>query len=607
MAGKIVSYIRGLNIKKKVIIGVVLVLLVSWLSTNIIYLARHAEDFNLAMVAKARAVCIMGEAMREYMSDNWGRGVFNREHLIKDVKGRFVYSVPVFSSIVTMSLKARELGYIFRVPKVSPRNPKNQPDAYELNVLQKIDREKLPEYSVFDYEKEEIRYFRPIRLTRDCMICHGDPATSFELWGRKDGTDPTGGRMENWREGEVHGAFEVIIPVRQFFRDRMAIIVKMVLINLLIIGVAVMLIRLIVKRGLDPLDTIALSLEEIQAGAGDLTKKIEVLKRDEVGAVAALFNQLLDQLRDMIIMIRDSADHVATSSVEMTNSSQNLANVAQDQAASIEETSSAMEEIKATIDSVSDNARSQARKADSSRSSMEYLAGAIVNINQNAQEANSMAEETHEYAREGEKVLVNTVDSMKEISESSTKITEIVTIISDISDQINLLSLNASIEAARAGEHGRGFAVVAEEISKLADQTAQSSKEINKLILETNNKVEAGSKLVERTADSLRKIIDNVKKTALLMENIAKSSEELNTMGQRVTEEVLQVNKMSEEISLMMEEQSLSSNEIINAIGQINNVTQSVASGSEQLAAASEELSSQSEVLMNIVKRFRLD
>jgi methyl-accepting chemotaxis protein len=607
MIRKVISSFRNFNIKKKVITGTVIVLFFSWFATNTLYLSRHAQDFNLAMVTKARSICIMGEAMREYMSDNWGRNIYDKASLLEDVKGKFVYTVPVFSSIATMAKKAETLGYIFRVPKISPRNPKNAPDPEELKVLQRLKSQNLDEYSYFDYDREEIRYFRAIKLTKDCLICHGDPATSYALWGRKNGTDPTGMRMEGWKVGEIHGAFEVIMPVREFFSQRRWIIVKMLLINIFIILISVVIIRLVVKKGLDPLDSIKKSLDEINKGAGDLTKKIDILRRDEVGEVAALFNSFIDQLRSMVLSIKESAHHVSSSSLEMTNSSQNLANVAQDQAASIEETSSGMEQIKATIDSVSDNAKNQASKADSTRSSMEYLATSINNINQNAQDANHMADETHNYAKEGEQVLVSTVDSMREISSSSNKITEIVTIITDISDQINLLSLNASIEAARAGDHGRGFAVVAEEISKLADQTAQSSKEINKLILETNNKVDAGSRLVERTAESLRKIIDNVKNTASLMENIAKSTVDLNGMGQRVTEEVLQVNKMSEEISIMMEEQSLSSNEIISAIEQINNVTQSVASGSEELAAASEELSSQSEVMMDIVRRFKVD
>jgi methyl-accepting chemotaxis protein len=488
---------------------------------------------------------------------------------------------------------------------MDPRNPKTEPTAGEREILALIEKQKLDEYYYPDSANNAIRYFKAIRLTKDCLICHGDPKQSKRLWGRDDGTDPTGGKMENWKEGEMHGAFEIIYSMDHYVESMMKLTIKTTIINIIIIVIAIILIRFLVIKALRPLDRMSDSLREINKGAGDLTRRIPINTDDEAGHLAALFNTFIGQLKGIILNVRDSADHVAASSTEMTGSSVNLSEVAQDQAASIEETSSAMEQIKATIDSVSENARSQARKAEDTRQSMEYLSNAIDDINAHAQNASRMAMETHNYARVGEEVLGETVSSMKEIYRSSYKITEIVTIISDISDQINLLSLNASIEAARAGEHGRGFAVVAEEISKLADQTASSSGEIQRHIQDTNLKINAGSQNVEKTSESLRKIIANVKETASLMEKIAQLSMDLNSLGIRTTADVKEVSSMAEEISLMMEEQSLSSNEIIKAISQINEITQRVASGSEELAAAAEELSGQAEVLREIVGHFR--
>ena len=598
--------IRNFSIKQKVVIGVIVIFVMGVAVTNVLIFSRMGKLVEDLYVDQARAICVMGEAIREYQADNWGRGIYDKKTLEKDVQGKFLYTVPVFSSILTMQKKAAELGYVFRVPKIQPRNPDHQPDEIEKQVLAELTEKNLDEKVKIEWENERIVYFRSVRLTKDCLACHGDPATSKELWGNSDGKDPTGATMEGWKEGEIHGAFELTYDLKKVIASNTMTRIIGILINLLIVIIAILLIRRIVRKALLPLDHMVLTLENINAGAGDLTVQIPVRNDDEVGKLSEQFNRFIGQLRDMVIHISDSASHVSASSEEMTASSQSLANIAQDQAASIEQTSSAMEEIKATIDSVSANAKNQAKMANTTQDSMAYLGNSIGTISQNAQNANRMAEETAAYALEGEKVLGSTVSSMHEISESSNKITEIVTIITDISDKINLLSLNASIEAARAGENGRGFAVVAEEIAKLADQTASSSGEINKLILETNKKVGSGSELVEQTAAALRKIIDNVKTTAQIMDDIAKSSVSLTNSSDTVRGEVAQVNTMSEEISVMMEEQSISSNEIIKAIDQINQITQQVASGSEEFAAASEELSSQAEVLTDIVRRFKL-
>jgi len=597
----------NITIRKKILLGALSVILLIWGFSNLLSLLELRNVGREAIIQKSEAITKMGEAIREYQAENWKRGVYDKEFLKKDIKGKFTYAVPVFSSIITMRKKAEELNYQFRVPKLNPRNPENTPTELEGRILKEMKAGDKDELLYIDHDSDVIRYFKAVRLTKECLMCHGNPNKSYQYWGRRDGRDPTGGKMENWKVGEMHGAFEIIYSTKEYVSTMLALTAKTGIINIIIIIIAILLIRLLVLRALTPLDTMSFSLDDLNKGAGDLTREIDIKTDDEVGHLAGLFNSFLGQIKGMVVSTRESSDHVAASSVEMTASSVNLANVAQDQAASIEETSSSMEQIKATIDSVSSNAKDQSKKADATRGSMEYLATAIGEINRHAQDVDTVAEETHKYALEGEQVLGQTVTSMKEIYDSSHKITEIVTIISDISDQINLLSLNASIEAARAGEHGKGFAVVAEEISKLAEQTAHSSDEIQRHISESNQKINSGSNLVEKTAESLRKIIDNVKETVNLIEKIAHSSVELNEMSQSVSGDVDQVSRMSEEISVMMEEQSVSSNEIIRAIDHINDITQTVASGSEELAATSEELSSQAEILKELVARFKVD
>jgi len=598
---------RGTSIKNKIIYGTVITIVVVSIMGIIFSMKDIKNVAHGGLVQHVRAVRAMGETVLEQTSKNWEKGLFDMNQVKQNIDNKDYSIIPIVSAFNAIKKTGESTIFTFRTPVVNPRNPANKPTEKDLEILTKLKNENLNEYYFVDPKTHKLLYYQTIKMNDHCVKCHGDPALSQVYWGNKDSLDLTGRKMEGYKPGDFYGAM-----VLAYDLDALSptLVRDMIINNILyfimyLIGIGVIIF--IVKKSLAPLDEVALALEEIKEGAGDLTRKIEVKTHDEVGYVAALFNQFMNQLISIIKTIMNASAHIAHSSVEMTNSSTTLASVAQDQAASIEETSSAMEEIKATIDSVFETTKAQAEKAADNKRVMDFLSESINNINKTAQNANRMADDTYKYAIDGEQVLGQTVAGMKEITESSSRIKEIVTIINDISDQINLLSLNASIEAARAGEHGRGFAVVAEEIAKLAEQTAGSTGEINKLIQESNSRVEMGSSLVAKTADSLRLIINNVKNTAELMEQIAKSSIELAENSKKASNNASNVNRMSEEISSMMHEQSISSDEIIKAIDRINNVTQNVASGSEELAASAEELSSQSELLNNLVKKFKIE
>jgi methyl-accepting chemotaxis protein len=598
---------KNTTIKSKIIYGTVAIILITTIIGTILSMNDIKEVAREGLIQHVRAVKAMGEAVLQQTSLNWENGMFDIAAIKRNVDNKDYSIIPIVSTFNAIKKAGESTIFTFRTPVANPRNQANAAGEEDLKIFEKLKNENLDEYYFVDSKTDQLHYYQTLRMADQCIKCHGDPATSEKLWGNKDGLDFTGKKMEGYKAGDFYGAMVLTYKLDALSPTLIRDLIVNNILYFLIYLTGIAIIIFIIKKALSPLDEVAMALEEMGHGEGDLTQKIAIRTHDEVGNVAGLFNKLIEQLGGMIRTIKSSSDHIAHSSIEMTNSSGSLASVAQDQAASIEETSSAMEQIKATIDSVFDTTKAQASRAGDNKILMEHLSESINQINKTAQNASRMADDTYKYAIDGEQVLGQTVDGMKAINESSSRITDFVSIINDISDQINLLSLNASIEAARAGDHGKGFAVVAEEIAKLAEQTAGSTGEIKKLILESNNKVEMGSQLVTKTAESLRLIITNVKKTAELMEQIAKSSVELDENSKKAAGNAKEVNRMSEEISTMMQEQSISSNEIIKAIDRINDVTQSVASGSEELAASSEELSSQSELLNNLVNKFKID
>jgi methyl-accepting chemotaxis protein len=598
---------KNTTIKNKIIYGTVITIFTAVFIGTILSMNAVKEVAREGLIQHIRAVKAMGETVLNQTSLNWENNLFSMDSIKKNIDNRDYSIIPIVSAFNAVKKAGESTIFSFRTPVINPRNQANNATEADLKIFDKLKNENLKDYYYIDRKTDQLHYYQTLRVGEHCVKCHGDPSLSEKYWGNRDGIDLTGRKMEGYRTGDFYGAMVLTYSLDALSPDLVKNLVINNILYFLIYICGIIIIIFIVRKALKPLDDVAMALEDMSHGQGDLTKKININRHDEVGNVAGLFNLLIEQLRGMIKTIITSANHIAHSSVEMTNSSSSLASVAQEQAASIEETSSAMEEIKATIDSVFEITKMQAAKAGDNRKLMEYLSESIIQINKTAQDASRMADETYKYAINGEQVLAQTVDGMKEINDSSEKIKDFISIINDISDQINLLSLNASIEAARAGEHGKGFAVVAEEIAKLAEQTAGSTSEIKKLIEESNSKTVMGTQLVAKTADSLKLIITNVKSTTTLMEEIAASSIKLDETSRTAAGNAKNVNRMSEEISTMMQEQSNSSNEILKAIDRINTVTQSVASGSEELAASSEELSSQSELLKNLVNKFKIE
>jgi len=203
--------LNNLRIKTKILLPLTIAGIALGIGLFFYFSNQYRSDQQEALVNKARAVLLSAESAREFSADQLNHKVFRTDLTeVKDV----LYTVPIFTAMQVASKKAKELGYTLKIPKVSPRNPDNLPDEYELRVLNLFDDKSKKEHWEVDPKTNSIRMFRPVVLTEECLNCHGDPANSQKLWGRADGKDITGVLMEGWKAGEVHGAFELKMDLK---------------------------------------------------------------------------------------------------------------------------------------------------------------------------------------------------------------------------------------------------------------------------------------------------------------------------------------------------------------------------------------------------------
>ncbi len=189
-----------------------------------------------------------------------------------------------------------------------------------------------------------------------------------------------------------------------------------------------------------------------------------------------------------------------------------------------------------------------------------------------------LAKQTNIAGADGQKMMESMIASMDQITRNSAEVQKVIKVIDDISFQTNLLALNAAVEAARAGQHGKGFAVVAEEVRNLAARCAKAAGETSQMIEGNNKQIGEGAQIASQTAEMLNTIVEHATKTATIINQIAKAS---NEQAQGIT----QVNQ---------------------GLQQIDAVTQQNTASAEETASVSNEMSSQARNLQRLVEFFRL-
>ena len=302
-----------------------------------------------------------------------------------------------------------------------------------------------------------------------------------------------------------------------------------------------------------------------RVAGGDLTPRLDLNTKDEVGQMGTALNQALDSLGTAMRTINESAQSVATSSEELTSVSHQMSSNSEETAAQANVVSAASEQVSKNVQTVAAGA--------------EEMSASIKEIAKNTSEAARVAKEAVEVAEK-------TNQTITKLGESSAEIGNVIKVITSIAEQTNLLALNATIEAARAGEAGKGFAVVANEVKELAKQTRDATEDISQ-------KIEAIQGSTQESVDAIGRITEVINQVNDIANTIASAVEEQSVTTSEMTRNV--------------EEAAKGSNEIVANITGVAQAAQSTASGATQTQTAAQELARLASELQSEVGQFRYD
>ncbi len=340
-------------------------------------------------------------------------------------------------------------------------------------------------------------------------------------------------------------------------------------------GVAAAFIAIYISN---PIRDTVEKLKDISEGDGDLTRRMDDARTDELGDLARHFNSFTANIQQLMISLSKVVNDLHLTSSHLSDIADTTTAAIQDQSTQTEHVASAVTDMAAGIEQV---ARTTQGALASAQTTSDTSQESLITLNKNVHAISSLT-----------KQVTDTASIVDSVSDDTSEIGHMLTIVEGIAEQTNLLALNAAIEAARAGETGRGFAVVADEVRSLAQKTQTSTHDIKTII----------EKLQSGTSNALSAI----NKSQEASNECVTTSESMQAAVSEISKEMDEIKSISAQIATVTEEQSATANEIQQSIVNISQASQTSSSNVMEVSNASRKLSDLGGKLKQELQRYKI-